>query len=96
MARMPRVKPFTPEFEEALAAAAVGEGPSPLCKDRTFEFTDYITPPTAKQAAELCADCPLISLCLDDARRTKPKWGVQGGVAWEGGVPVELARKGVA
>lgn len=47
-------------------------------------------PPDEETAAAMCAPCPLLQLCFDNARRTKPGTGVWGGVAWDLGRQVHL------
>lgn len=81
----------TDAFAGALERAAKdGDQPQPLCAGRTAEFSDYSHVPGEQEAADLCAGCPLITLCLDNAKRTKMKWGIWGGVAWVGGRQAHL------
>lgn len=45
-------------------------------------WIDYTTPPSDEVAAWMCKGCPLLQLCSDYARATKPGWGVWGGTTW--------------
>lgn len=72
-------------YSEALTAAQrSAKAPQPYCSDRPDEYVDYDEDsiPSEEEAAAMCAPCPLRDLCLDNARRTQPGWGVWGGVAW--------------
>ena len=64
--------------------------PDPLCIDAPEEYVDYVSPPDRATAAAMCNDCPLLDLCLANARRTRPAWGVWGGIAWAQGRQVHL------
>lgn len=53
------------------------------CKDREDEFRSYDRPdiptPTADQAEEMCAGCPLLKMCKTYAEVGHPAFGVYGG-----------------
>jgi hypothetical protein len=57
------------------------------CDGREDEFVMYATPPTADVAAEMCAGCPMLALCLEKATVNHEGWGVWGGVAFVDGKP---------
>ena len=72
-------------YSDALDLAHRDTGaPQPACRWRPEEFVDYADDaiPSEVEAAGLCGGCPLLELCLENARRTKPGWGVLGGIAW--------------
>ena len=76
----------TNEFAGALEHAAKDpEAPQPHCVGKSAQYTEFTTPPDADAAEAMCAPCPLREMCFENARRTKAKWGVWGGVAWVGG-----------
>ncbi len=64
--------------------------PDPHCLNRPDLFVDYVIPPSAEEAEELCDGCPLFALCRASARRAKPAWGVWGGVAYVDGRSAHL------
>lgn len=82
----------TASFASALAAAASERGrgvphelrehPDPFCLDAPDVYVDFDLIPDQDTAFEMCADCPLMVECAASARRTKPAWGVWGGIAW--------------
>lgn len=77
-----------PEFKAALIEAHENpDAPQPGCLEQADIFSDYTTLPSAEEAEYLCAPCPLLELCLANARRVKPHWTVQGGLAWVRGRP---------
>ncbi len=73
-------------------AAHIGEGPQPDCAGRPEEFVDYSYSemPDKELAELLCSRCPLIEVCLKNARHRKPKWGVYGGLVYVDGRQVAL------
>lgn len=82
-----------PAFEGALIEAARSEeAPQPTCLDNPEAWVDYDTPqmPSAELAERMCEPCPLRELCLENARRTKPIWGVWGGKVWVLGRQADL------
>jgi hypothetical protein len=56
----------------------------PLCNNKPGMFSDYDEDviPSPRNAMKMCAPCPLLALCRDYARTTKPDWGVWGGQVW--------------
>ena len=95
--RSPRhtIEPFAAalagaESERQSGSSGERSYPDPLCLNRPHDYVDYDCPPDADQAADLCIDCPLMVLCLANARRTRPAWGVWGGVAWVAGRQLHL------
>lgn len=40
--------------------------------------------PANERALKICQTCPVISPCLDRARRTRPRGVIQGGLVWRG------------
>lgn len=90
---MPR--PRTGEFDAALSLARHDpNAPQPLCVGRWEEFTEYDEEhtPTEEQAAEMCDGCPLLDICRQSAKKERPEWGVQGGIAWAWGRQANLHR----
>lgn len=86
-----RPKKELPEWVDALNKAHVGEGPQPLCHERPEEYVDYGYPlPTARQAEELCIECPLYLLCRKAAKHKPPAWGIRGGLVYVQGRQVQL------
>lgn len=72
-------------YSAALSAAQRDEeADQPYCLDHPERYADYDEDaiPDEGGAAALCAPCPLLGLCFDNARRVKPGWGIHGGVAW--------------
>lgn len=72
-------------FSDVLTAANVNEkAPQPLCEGRSAEFVDYEVGqhPDEATAAAMCAGCPLLEMCLTNARQQMPVHGVWGGIAW--------------
>ena len=61
----------------------------PPCRKDPAPYMDYDErlPPTAVEAAKMCAGCPFIKECGDLARALKPKVGVWGGTVWVDGKP---------
>lgn len=54
------------------------------CLGREAEFIDWafendLPTPTAEEAAELCAGCPLIKACANYRIAAKEQWGIWGG-----------------
>lgn len=73
------------EFEIAIAQAEKDPNrPQPACVGHSDEFVDYEPEdvPDEETAALLCERCPLLALCYKSATKSKPEWGVWGGVAW--------------
>ena len=82
-------RPDIPEFAAALDLAHQNdEEPQPACLERPRRFVDYQTPPSAHDALALCAECPLLDLCRQNAEAMRPAWGVWGGEVWKSGVRV--------
>lgn len=85
MSRAKHGRSMLPEFAGALMNAYDDESlPQPGCLDQPDIFVDYEAKdlPTPEDAAYLCAPCPLRELCLENAKRVKPQWGVLGGAVW--------------
>ena len=74
------------EFQQMLREASVN-GWQPRCYRQPELYADWLKAPSAEDAAELCAGCPLFDLCGEEARLTRPAWGIRAGVAWVYGVP---------
>lgn len=90
--RSPHGQQTTRAFSLSLDRAASEDGhPQPLCQGRPGEYVDYEAVPSEAEAAALCAECPLLVECLANARRTKPAWGVWGGIAWIDGRQAHLS-----
>ena len=78
--------PRSAEFEGALELAYRDpDEPQPLCEGKWAEFSDYVTPPDEQTCIDMCAPCPLLDICRENARATRPSWGIQGGIAWKQG-----------
>ncbi|WP_374105866.1 WhiB family transcriptional regulator [Streptomyces sp. AC495_CC817] len=64
-------------------ANANEDAPQPLCVGRESEYADYEGyPPSEARAAAMCAGCPFLEACGNNARQQLPVWGVWGGIAW--------------
>lgn len=73
------------EFSQAL------EHVTTHCNGKPEEFTDWDTdnPPTAAKATELCAPCPLLTLCREAAIERGEQWYIWGGLLFLDGKVVE-------
>lgn len=93
-----RMRQDLPDYNRAMAEAHLADRQlvdedhdQPYCLERPDLYVDYDQPhPTRERAQEMCAPCPLIEMCLKNARHMKPGWGVWGGVAWVAGRQVHL------
>lgn len=84
----------TLEFDIKLAQARRDpKRPQPACIDHSDEFCDFEVPPDEETAALLCERCPLLALCYESATKSKPAWGVQGGVTWLEGRQIRWLEK---
>lgn len=72
------------DWDVAINAAFLdAKEPQPFCLDKPERFADYGYPlPSRDEADDACLDCPLMQLCLQNARHMRPKWGIWGGVVW--------------
>jgi hypothetical protein len=52
------------------------------CETSPDEFVLYDISPSKEVAKAMCAGCPMLVLCREQALATKPAWGVMGGIAW--------------
>lgn len=59
------------------------------CKGNPAPYADYTgkNMPTDVEAAKLCAGCPMLEACANNAVATRPGWGVWGGQVWVYGNP---------
>lgn len=59
------------------------------CKGNPKAYTDYTAQsiPSDVEAAKLCAGCPMLELCANNAVATRPGWGIWGGQVWVYGEP---------
>lgn len=57
------------------------------CHDREYQFALYEFSPSAERAEAMCEGCPMLKLCKEFGKVTKPGWGVWGGVAYRYGQP---------
>lgn len=72
-------------YSAALTAARQNEdAPQPYCLDAPETYVDYPTGqhPDEATAAAMCAPCPLLDLCRENAKQQLPEHGVWGGIAW--------------
>ncbi|GAB2699315.1 hypothetical protein BKA24_001785 [Microbacterium marinum] len=82
-----------PGFTAALELAnEKPAAPQPYCAGSGPAYADYVTPPSAEVARQMCAPCPLMELCRASALHEKPAWGVHGGIAWVNGRQWHLRR----
>jgi len=77
-------------FNRALREASETGENLPNCHGKPELYSDYDDDsiPTPEEAYELCADCPLLSLCASFAEEERPAWGVWSSEVWIDGEPV--------
>lgn len=68
-------------FDKALRLAAETGENVPNCQGKSDLYSDYDDDsiPTAEEAYEMCAGCPLAALCGAYAEEERPAWGVWSG-----------------
>lgn len=61
------------------------------CKGNPQPYTEYTAAnmPTDVEAAKLCAGCPMLAACGNNAAATRPGWGIWGGQVWAYGEPYD-------
>lgn len=61
------------------------------CKGQPEKWTDYTAKnmPSDVEAAKLCAGCPMLEACANNATATRPGWGVWGAQTWLYGEPYD-------
>lgn len=61
------------------------------CKGQPEKWTDYDEGhiPSDVEAAKLCAGCPMLQACGNNAVATRPGWGVWGATVWVFGEPYD-------
>lgn len=61
------------------------------CKGEPQKWTDYTAAnmPTDVEAAKMCAGCPMLEACANNAVATRPGWGVWGAQVWVYGEPYD-------
>jgi hypothetical protein len=77
-------RPFKP-YSDALTQANDNENaPQPYCLDASEKYVDYPvgSHPDEATAAAMCAPCPLLEVCRENAKQQLPVHGVWGGIAW--------------
>lgn len=82
-----QAQPTANDFQAILRQASTNEW-KPKCKGNPGPYMDYGEPPTFDEAEELCAGCPLLSMCFEYALATKQPIGVWGGFVFEDGKPM--------
>ena len=64
------------------------------CDGKSAEYADYVKPPTAEQAKEMCEGCPMLALCKEYGRATTPATGIWGGIRWNKGQAISQKSDG--
>lgn len=84
-----KLTPIQSEASDKLNYALDDSGKRTACRIDPAPYMDYDerTPPSAVEAAKLCAGCDVIEQCLAFAKVLKPKTGVWGGTVFIDGKP---------
>lgn len=82
------------EFNFMLEEANTNGWSSELnCHNNPAEWSDYKQSPSPQRAAEMCAGCPMLTLCREFAVAKHRSWTVLGGIAWVEGRPFQPTAK---